>query len=436
MCTKQFSILGIAILLCFSTFGQYQKTLQSWSYQFGSHPTEKASYKQVQSPKPWVPGGYGFDFGTAAAVQMSEHTMIANSAVYFSVSVPPGNYLVSMNFDSANVSSVISVKAESKRLMINQLELNKTADTVCEFVVHIQNKKINSHEEVHLKPRDTLALNWDSKLTLEFAKGTAIKSFKLERLDSIPTLFLAGDSTVADQDLSPWASWGQFITPYFNTSIVVANYAASGASLASFKARNRWSKILELIEKGDYVMIEFGHNDEKQRGEGAGPWSSYTDLLKAYVKSVRAKGGIPILLTPLQRRVFGENGRLKPTHGDYPDAVREVAKSLSVPLIDLTKMSTILYEAFGDDDSKHAFVHYPKNSFPGQDKALKDNTHFNDFGANEIALCVVRGIKDLEIDLESHLKPIKLYDPKYPNSFENWTLPMSPRFEARKPEGN
>ncbi|WP_417363870.1 rhamnogalacturonan acetylesterase [Galbibacter sp.] len=435
MRAKQFRILFVALLLCVSTFGQHQEKPQ-WGYQFGSQTKATTSFIAVQTPSSWKYGSYGFDFDTAEAVHMMDKGMIATSSVYFSVSVAPGNYLVSICFGSEDTPSVNSVKAESKRLLVNQLELQKETHKVLEFVVHVQSKKIDSTEEVRLKPRDVNALNWDAKLSLEFLSGTAIESLKFIKLDSIPTLFLAGDSTVADQDLSPWASWGQFITQYFNGSIGVANYAASGASLPSFKGRKRWDKILSLIKKGDYVMIEFGHNDEKIKGKGAGPWASYTALLKAYVTAARSKGGIPILITPLQRRAFDDNGKLKPTHGDYPDAVRAVAKSLSVPLIDLTKMSSVLYESWGAKDSKYGFVHYPKNSFPGQDMELKDNTHFNDFGANEIALCVVQAIKDLDIDLKGHLKSIKEYNPKDPNRIEDWTLPMSPRFEVKKPEGN
>ena len=435
MFIKQISFFLIAFWLSSPSFGQFEEK-QHWGYQFGELACESTSLIPVRSGKKWEHGSYGFDFDTAHAVQMMDKGMVANSSVYFSVAVAPGNYLVSINFSGENNPSVNSVKAESKRLMVNQLRLQKGAHKVMSFVVHLQGKTIDATSKVQLKPRDTNALNWDSKLTLEFMKGTVVEHIKFLKLDTIPLLFLAGDSTVADQDLSPWASWGQFITQYFNPSIGVANYAASGASLSSFKGRNRWDRILSLIKKGDYVMIEFGHNDQKIKGDGAGPWTSYTELLRTYVTMARAKGAIPILVTPLQRRAFGDHGKLLPTHGDYPDAVRAVAKSLEVPLIDLTKISTILYQSWGVNDSKYGFVHYPKNSFPGQEKALEDNTHFNDFGANEIALCVVQAIKDLDLGLQEHLRPIKRYNPKHPNEIKNWTLPMSPRFEIHKPEGN
>lgn len=435
MYAKNKGFLGLAFIFCCSVFGQHQKPIE-WAFQFGTQPLKQGHYTSVSSTEQYREQGYGFDFNSIDAVQMHKKGMIADSSIYFSVSLPAGNYLVSMVFGSEYSPSVNSVKAESKRLMVNQLRLKKGQYKTSEFVVHLQTKKIDSTHNINLKPREENALNWDTKLSFEFLKGTAVTHLLIHELNEVPTLFLAGDSTVADQDLSPWASWGQFITQYMQPSIVVANYAASGASLSSFKARKRWDKILHLIKQGDYVMIEFGHNDQKIKNEGSGPWSSYSDLLTYYVESARAKGGIPILLTPLQRRVFNKTKGIKPTHGDYPAAVRAVANSLSVPLIDLTEISTALYESWGVDDSKNAFVHYPENSFPGQKKALADNTHFNDFGAHEIALCVIQGVKELDLVLKRHLKPLPRYNPKSPGSIKNWTLPMSARFEVIKPEGN
>ncbi|HEX9152164.1 MAG TPA: rhamnogalacturonan acetylesterase, partial [Flavobacterium sp.] len=210
-----------------------------------------------------------------------------------------------------------------------------------------------------------------------------------------------------------------------------------GASLSSFKASGRLKKILSLIKPGDYLIVEFGHNDEKIKGEQNGPWQSYSDLLTEFVQSAREKGAIPILATPTQRRFFNQDGTLKPTHGDFPDAMRAVAQKNNVPLIDLTKMTTQLYESWGDDGSRKAFVQYPANTFPGQNNALEDNTHFNSFGANEIALCVIKGIRELTIPLKHYItNKAPAYDPKKPNYIATWTLPMSPRFEVVKPDGN
>lgn len=265
----------------------------------------------------------------------------------------------------------------------------------------------------------------------------AIQSIKITAVDYLTTVYLAGDSTVTDQDLEPWGSWGQFITNYFDDTVVVANYAYSGSSLSSFKASNRLKKILSVIKEGDYLFIEFGHNDEKIKSPGNGPWESYSNLLTEFVQSAKDKGAIPILVTPTQRRFFNEDGTLKETHGEFPDAMRAVAKKTGTPLIDITKITTDLYQAWGDEASRKAFVQYPANTFPGQEKALDDNTHFNSFGANEIALCILNGIHELALPLQNQIqKKAPAYNPKKPNNISSWTLPMSDRFEIVKPEGS
>ncbi len=161
------------------------------------------------------------------------------------------------------------------------------------------------------------------------------------------------------------------------------------------------------------------------------------DLLTEFVNSAKEKGAIPVLVTPTQRRFFNENGTLKETHGDFPAAMRAVAQKNNIALIDVTKMTTELYETWGDEPSRKAFVQYPANTFPGQEKALDDNTHFNRFGANEIALCVLKGIRELDIPLKKQIKKeTPDYNPKKPNFISSWTLPMSDRFEIVKPDGN
>ncbi len=297
--------------------------------------------------------------------------------------------------------------------------------------------KINDTEHIKIKDRDKNQLNWDDKLTLEFSGTAVIQSINISLATNVKTLFLAGDSTVTDQDLEPWASWGQFITNYFSNEVVIANYAESGATLSSFKGAKRLDKILTLMKPNDYVFIEFGHNDEKIKGEGNGAWGLYTNSLKEFISKFREKGGIPILVTPTQRRAFNDDGSLKPTHGDFPDAMRKVAIDLQVPLIDVTKMTTDMYESWGDEPSRKAFVQYPANTFPRQTEKLEDNTHFNSFGANEIAKCIVQSIKDLKLDIAKYIKPdLPNYNPKKPDNFSDWTLPMSTRFENIKPDGN
>lgn len=235
----------------------------------------------------------------------------------------------------------------------------------------------------------------------------------------------------------PWGSWGQYFPNYLTTDVSVANYACSGLALSSFKSGNRLEKILYLMQPGDYLFIEFGHNDEKAKGEGKGAWGQYTALLKEFVSRAREKGGIPVLITPTQRRRFNADGTLEPTHGEFPDAMRKVAEEMKVPLIDVTNMTTSMYESWGEELSKKAFVFYPANTFPNQEKVLADNTHFCSFGANEVAKCVVQGIRDLNLDIAKNIKAtVPKYDPKKPSQPAEWALPASVRIETTKPDGN
>lgn len=381
--------------------------------------------------------GYGFDFNTAQNVQIKANNFSAIKPTYFSIKLPEGNYSIKVTMGSSEQESNITIKAESRRILLAELSIPKGKEIFKTFNVNVRNPKIDTNSSITLKERELSDLNWDDKLSLEFLGIVAIHKIEIIPISKITTLFLAGDSTVTDQDLEPWASWGQCITQYFDTAIVVANYAVSGASLSSFKSSGRLKKIETLIQPGDYLIIEFGHNDEKIKGEENGPWRSYSDLLTEFIQMAKSKGAIPILVTPTKRRFFNENGTLKATHGEFPDAMRAVATRNDVPLIDITKMTTDLYEAWGDHLSRKAFVQYPANTFPGQTNILEDNTHFNSFGANEVARCVITGIQKLPIPLKQHILPsVTTYNPKQPNMFSNWTLPMSSRFEAVKPDGN
>ncbi|MBO0324061.1 rhamnogalacturonan acetylesterase [Muricauda sp. CAU 1633] len=380
--------------------------------------------------------GYGFDYESGKDVAFKRDYITSKSSIYFSIQLPEGNYKVNVVLGGKKCANT-TIKAESRRLMLQEVESNKEDELHYSFVVNVRSPQINEERAIAIKDRDKGQLNWDDKLTLEFSGIPAIKSIEITPANGIKTIFLAGDSTVTDQDVEPWASWGQFFTNYLNDDIVVANFAESGSSLPAFKNVLRLEKIMTTMKSGDYLFVEFGHNDEKIKGEGNGAWGLYTDLLAEYVDTFRDKGGKVVLLTPTERRHFDSDGNLKHTHGDFPDAMREVASRLKVPLIDLTVMTRSMYENWGVTDSKKALVHYPENTFPGQDKKLEDDTHFNSFGANEIAKCVVQGIKDLDLELVKFLKPnIPTYNPQKPDNFSDWTLPMSTRFEVEKPDGN
>jgi lysophospholipase L1-like esterase len=252
------------------------------------------------------------------------------------------------------------------------------------------------------------------------------------------TVFLAGDSTVTDQSHEPYAGWGQMLPRFFEQGVAVSNQAESGLALFSFERQKRLEKILSMMKKGDYLFIQFGHNDQKDKRPDAGPFTTYKTSLKHFVAVARGKGGIPVLVTPMERRRFDDAGKQTATLADYAAAVRQVGDEDKVPVIDLNAMSLKFYAALGPDKSTQAFVHYPANTFPGQDKPLKDDTHHNAYGGYELARCVVEGIKATVPELAAHLaKDAGTFDPAKPEQFEAVNIPASPiTGSPEKPAGN
>jgi lysophospholipase L1-like esterase len=432
--TKKLLLSFLGITLFFNANAQKNESIKE--FNFGENTNKKAGIAINNAIAYTDAVGYGFDLESDKNVVIDKKSATAKSPVYFSVKLPEGNYAVEVVL-GGNSSGITTVNAESRRLMLREIKTGEKETKTERFVVNVRTAKFGSNNSIRLKPGEINGLNWDDKLTLGFLGTPIIQSIKIMPVSKIKTLYIAGDSTVTDQDKEPWGSWGQFFPNYLTTDVVVANYACSGLALSSFKSGNRLEKILYLMQPGDYLFIEFGHNDEKAKGEGKGAWGEYTTLLKEYVTRARSKGGIPVLITPTQRRHFNADGTLNPTHGEFPDAMRKVAQEMQVPLIDVTKMTTLMYESWGDELSKKAFVQYPANTFPGQIKALADNTHFGSFGANEVAKCVVQGIKNLGLDIAKSIKPsFPNYDPKKPSQPNDWTVPMSNRFEIVKPDGN
>jgi lysophospholipase L1-like esterase len=252
------------------------------------------------------------------------------------------------------------------------------------------------------------------------------------------TIFLAGNSTVVDPDREPWAAWGQMFPRFFiPNKIAVANYAESGETLKAFKGERRLEKIWSMAKPGDYLFIEFTHNDQKPGGNYLEPFTTYKQTLKEWIAEARKRKITPVLVTSMHRRSFDSAGHITNTLSDYPEAMRQTAKEESVTLIDLNAMSKILYEAWGPGRSIKAFVHYPANTFPAQKEELKDNTHFNPYGAYELARCVVQSIKEQQLPLTKYLKKdVSLFNPAHPDTLEKWYWPLSTMMSSVKPDGN
>ncbi|TMV47434.1 rhamnogalacturonan acetylesterase [Paenibacillus mesophilus] len=221
------------------------------------------------------------------------------------------------------------------------------------------------------------------------------------------TLYLAGDSTVASylDKRAPLAGWGQFIGTHFTDRVTVVNAAESGRSSKSFIDEGRLQKIKEEIRKGDYLFIQFGHNDEKTDQERhTDPYTTYKSYLKQYVEAAREKGAFPVLITPMNRRNFNPNGTLAMTHGAYPAAMIQLGKELQVPVIDLHTSSKKLLEQLGDEPSKKLFLWLEPGENANYPEGSKDNTHFNENGASEMAGLVVQGIREAKLPLLDYIK--------------------------------
>ena len=331
------------------------------------------------------------------------------------------------------------VRAESRRHFIDMVTTKKGKYQTVSFVVNKHNPVIEGETRVKLKPREVTYKNWDDSLNLSFCgPAPAVQRIRIEPAQNVTTVFLCGNSTVVDQEEEPWASWGQMITRWFTPQVAIANFAESGLSCTSFLAQLRLDKILTQLKKGDYVIVEFGHNDEKEKKAGDGAWYSYSRNLKIFADRVREAGGEIIFCTPTARRFFNDDHKtIRNTHGDYPEAMKTVARRENIPVIDLTRMSTQFYETLGEEGSKKSLVHYPANTFPGQDKALADNTHFNPFGAWEIAKMIVMGLKQINSPLVYSLQADwQDFDPSHPDDPDAFVWHMSSGSNITKPDGN
>lgn len=404
-------------------------------FDFGSG-TPAAGHTKV-TPDTLYSAERGFGLEPGAEVKVVTHDrkdllkgdlITSSKPFYFSVAVPEGNYKVTVTMGDYGAESRNTIKAELRRLMIEDVRTRPGQFAMRTFLVNVRRPQIPTGGEVRLKDREKTseAPAWDEKLTLEFnGERPAICALQVEKMDNVPTVYLAGDSTVADQPVEPYTSWGNMITRFFLPTVVVANHAESGESLRSFIGENRLAKIESTIRSGDYLFIQMGHNDQKDRSEGAGAFTTYKAALKQFIAMAKSKGATPVLLTSMHRRTFDESGKITNSLGDFPEAVRQTAKEENVVLIDLHAMSKPLYEALGPEQSPKAFA-------PG------DGTHHNNYGAYELAKAVVEGIRTSSLPLKKHLiEGLRPYDPAKPQPVDSFTFPASPvKPTAAKPLGS
>ncbi len=371
--------------------------------------------------------GYGFEPGGSATV------------FHFTARVPhEGNYRITVSLGDAALATTTTIKAELRRLMIENATTTAGQLRDVTFIVNTRTPRIAAigtlpPGEVRLKaPRETTqeAWAWDDALTLEFltTARSAVRALKIEPI-AVPTLFLLGDSTVCDQSKEPYNSWGQMLTRFFKPEIAVANHGESGETYRDSIGRRRLDKIASVMKPGDWLIMQFGHNDQKQIAtKTGGPFTTYREEIKQHVAAVRARGGVPIIVSPMERRGFDDAGNVRPSLIDYAEAARQSARELDVAFIDLNALSKTLYAALGVERSAHAFAN------PG---GKIDNTHHNNFGSYQLAQCIVQSIRDQKLPLAQFIRTdTPAYDPARPDDPDKFAVRASGEFTNQRPLGD
>ena len=419
-------LIGIfaSLLLCDAVSAAGPSTT-GWKFSFGPGNVEPG-YTQVLPDMSYTKErGYGFEPGAKivgidrGGKGLHSHFCTAEKPFYFSAALPEGNYTVTLTLGGSDGESATTVKAELRRLMVEKIATEKGKHETRAFTVNVRGPKMAAGGEVKLKDREKKDewWAWDDKLTLEFnGSKPCVCAIEIARAD-VPTVYVLGDSTVCDQPREPFASWGQMLPRFFTPGVAIANHAESGESLRSSLGAHRLDKVLETMRTGDYLFIQYGHNDMKSVSAEA-----YKADLKRFVTEARKKGGMVVLVTPVNRRTF-QGSTVTNSLKDFPDAVRALAKEETVPLIDLHAMSKTLYEALGPEKSGALFK-------------TGDGTHHNNYGAYELAKCVVEGIRQNKLDLVKFLAAdVKPFDPAHPDPVDTFAVPASPLKTAVPPEG-
>lgn len=363
----------------------------------------------------------------------------AGQPSFFSVDLPEGNYRVTATLGGAEASDT-TVKAELRRLMLDGVRVPAGGRETRSFIVNVRTPRIAAMPGatppipagvVNLKvPRETVgeAWAWDGRLTLEInGSHPALRRLVIEPVQ-VPTVFLLGDSTVSDQSGEPYASWGQMLTALFKPTVAVANHAESGETFRDSLARRRIDKILSVMQPGDTVLLQFGHNDQKQQKDGSGNAQTYQAELRTHAEAILARGGVPVVVSSMERRNFDGQGRIKPSLTEYADAARAVAQDMKLAFIDLNGMSQQFYAALGPERSQAA---HPMNN------GKLDNTHHNNYGAMQLARLVALGLREARVPVAAQLRDdLGAIEASRPLAPEQFRVAASPGFTNQRPLGD
>ncbi|WP_187355559.1 rhamnogalacturonan acetylesterase [Paenibacillus tengchongensis] len=295
------------------------------------------------------------------------------------IDVPKGNYRVTLTLGAPDREAVTTVKEGLGHLRLYEWRTGAGERVTKTFDVHVN----------------------DGQLKLAFGGAApAVHYVEVKRMASIATVFLAGDSTVTDQPSGqfPYTGWGQMLGVFLNSGVALDNHARSGRSSKSFINENRLIRIAKKLRKGDCLLVQFAHNDEKDNEGGTQPFTSYQAYLQRYIDLAREKEAYPVLIAPMHRRFFEQDGTIRNTHGDYIEAMRQLAEREKVPFVDLAALSKAYYEELGGERTKEVLLWAKPGQYPCLPEGAEDNTHFSERGAAEIARLVAKGLMEARVE--------------------------------------
>ena len=331
-----------------------------------------------------------------------------------------GNYDVTVNLGTGKGPSANYVKFMGRRLAIDRTDVKAGETKAVTFTARVPGPYTTRRGDA----------NSNRRLIIEMFSNAPQADMPVFEPLVVPnpkarTIYLCGDSTVTDQRNEPWGSWGQILPAFVRQGWSVSNFARSGLALKTFEHEGRLKRILEHLKKDDWVVIQFGHNDQKIKGEE--PENGYTRRLNEWIDKVSAKGAFVVLVTPVERRRFdektGEHG--EKTLAGYAEAVKSVAAARGVPVVDLNDASYRMHAKMGAKGSA---------KIQCNNKGKIDNTHHNVYGAYEMARIVAAGLAEIPTIKDAIRDPYRSFNPESPD--DDPKIPPSGKTDYTKPEGS
>jgi lysophospholipase L1-like esterase len=410
---KTATMVTVAALLAAFSMAE---AAENYKFDFGEGPVA-AGYTQVKANTKYSDSqGYGFESGTVSSVDrlwdddLTTDFLTAKGDMVFSVALPQGNYEVTFILGDGENESETTVWAENRKLMLDRVTL--AGGVFSRQTVSLRRMETRSMDDsvtMSIKDREKDYRTWDKKLTFVISgKAPAVAGIEIKRNDNVTTLWLCGNSTVVDQIMAPWAGWGQMAPGFFKSSLAIANYAESGLTASGFYSMKRLAKILSEVKKGDFVTVQFAHNDQKNQNDV----NNYEATLTKYANEIKAKGATPLFVTSTARQNETDP---KTAVGGLPERMRALGKKLGVTVLDLNQHSITLGKALGGNKEKMYMY------------TASDKTHFCEYGAYELARANIEEIKAKVPELAKHLRDDhEAFDSSKPDPLDVLTRAKTP----------